>query len=913
MERIPPNEPADIVAMIAASRELMEQNRCPVRRGQHPKHHGLAWAEFVVSADIPAELRHGVFTNPGSRFQAWVRLSNGTRDDDRKADVHGMAVKLVGVPGAKLLPAEEDAETQDFVFMDSPQFFESDVLAVRRLTQAVVAANGPSAFKRMLVGLPAPVRRQLHLLVFHFLLGGRFGEFRRVQKATSQRPDDPLSITYWSATPYLLGDALVKYKAVPTTTVPLPLSDYEGRSPHRLQAAMQARLLAGPVRYELFVQTWVGPAETRTNVVENATTEWSEAAHRPVKVAELVFPAQTCFSHERVVLAEHLAFTPWHGLPAHRPVGGINRARRDVYAMSAALRHERNGVPPGEPTAAAPPPPAPVGLVPEPFDAGNLMYGWRNSLERYALTHAGWFWRACNKVRRLERLVNRVLINRAVSKCPARPHRLCMQSDYVSWDSLTDRTYTGRHLDPANSGWVAALPPIPQVLKLFERPPGVAHLSNKSTVLFAHFAQWFTDGFLRTARLPNGDPDWQRNTSNHEIDLSPVYGRTRAIAAALRRNDGSGKLRSQIVPAGPGRVGGEYPPYYFDQAKFDGPRDIDGLPFVDPAFDPVKKELFLLSAEKALLAHAPERLRTRFALGVERANSQIGYVMLNTLFLREHNRLCDVLKAKHPGWDDDRLYQTARNTVIVMVIKLVVEEYINHISPFHFQFRAQPASFYASRWNRTNWISLEFNLLYRWHGLVPDSLWVGRQCVPMQDTLFNNGLLMNTGLAAAFDAASHQPAGRVGLKNTHPYLVKEVEAPSLQLGRDAKLQGYNAYRQYAGYKPVERFEQITSDPSLQRELRALYGHPNNVELYVGLFAEDIQPGSAVPPLAGRLVAVDAFSQALTNPLLSEQVYRPDTFAEGWAALQQTHSLGDVLRRNIAAEPLTDPLVTMTQR
>jgi prostaglandin-endoperoxide synthase 2 len=48
-------------------------------------------------------------------------------------------------------------------------------------------------------------------------------------------------------------------------------------------------------------------------------------------------------------------------------------------------------------------------------------------------------------------------------------------------------------------------------------------------------------------------------------------------------------------------------------------------------------------------------------MGVERANVQVGYVMLNVLCLREHNRLCKLLVEKYPDWDDERLFQTARN------------------------------------------------------------------------------------------------------------------------------------------------------------------------------------------------------------------------------------------------------------
>ena len=55
---------------------------------------------------------------------------------------------------------------------------------------------------------------------------------------------------------------------------------------------------------------------------------------------------------------------------------------------------------------------------------------------------------------------------------------------------------------------------------------------------------------------------------------------------------------------------------------------------------------------------------------------------------------------------------------------------------------------------------------------------------------------------------------------------------------------------------------------MQSALRDIYGHVGRIEFYVGLFAEDPRPGSDLPGLMGRMVGIDAFSQALTNPLLA---------------------------------------------
>ena len=95
------------------------------------------------------------------------------------------------------------------------------------------------------------------------------------------------------------------------------------------------------------------------------------------------------------------------------------------------------------------------------------------------------------------------------------------------------------------------------------------------------------------------------------------------------------------------------------------------------------------------------------------------------------------------------------------------------------------------------------------------------------------------------------------------------------------------------------FDQITSDSIAQKHLKDLYGSVDNIEFYVGLYAEDVRPGSALGPLVGRLIGIDAFSQVLTNPLLANNIFNPDTFSPvGWEIIHETNSLEDIVHRNI---------------
>ena len=492
--------------------------------------------------------------------------------------------------------------------------------------------------------------------------------------------------------------------------------------------------------------------------------------------------------------------------------------------------------------------------------------GFRNKLQGFALTHFAWFWRLVGKIGPLERLVNAFLVNNAIYKTATRPYAFSTMSPYTSWDSLTDRTFSGRHL-PESTEDQSSLPPVDALVELFQRDRGTV-LSDKSTLVFPYFAQWFTDGFLRT----NHD-DWRKNTSNHEIDLSQLYGLNPTVTAKIRTGQG-GTLKSQ-------RIGQEeYPPYYYQ----------GGVP----------KPEFALMNISVMPGLSAERLDTLFAMGGERANVNIGYAMMNVLFLREHNRICGQLAKVYPQWNDERLFQTTRNILIVLLLKIVIEEYINHITPYYYKFKLQPDTSPNQRWRRQNWMSVEFNLLYRWHGLVPDTVQLGSTTLPVEDASFNNALITDRGLGACYEAATLQPAGRIGMRNTPAFLLR-TEKASLELGRYVRLRSYNDYRAACQYPRVTDFDQITGDSEIQGRLKQLYGHVDKIEFYAGLFAEDVREHSAVAPMIGRLVGVDAFSQALTNPLLSHNVYNKETFSPlGWEILHETKTLGQILARNSPA-------------
>jgi hypothetical protein len=88
---------------------------------------------------------------------------------------------------------------------------------------------------------------------------------------------------------------------------------------------------------------------TKNMPIEDPTIAWDERDSPYVPIARLEIPAQEFSTDVQNRFCEALSFAPWHGLPAHRPVGALNRVRRAVYLAVSQRRHARNAEPRHEP------------------------------------------------------------------------------------------------------------------------------------------------------------------------------------------------------------------------------------------------------------------------------------------------------------------------------------------------------------------------------------------------------------------------------------------------------------------------------------------------------------------------------------------------------------------------------------
>lgn len=464
-------------------------------------------------------------------------------------------------------------------------------------------------------------------------------------------------------------------------------------------------------------------------------------------------------------------------------------------------------------------------------------------------------------------------------------------SDYTSWPSLTRRDYSGRHMKPADPAYVQSLPPddpptatsVGQVTALFMRP-STGMKPSRSSVLFMFFAQWFTDSFLRFKW-----DDRRQNTSNHEIDLCQIYGLDEKTTTTLRAR---GPNREVLATLACRKIGGEeYPDLIYEKTPGGGERIKDHY-----------LDLPCVVEMNRLFPKFTDRFSHFYATGLEQGNSSIGYAAISTLFLREHNRLVEVLRKKNSTWDEERLFQTARNINIVILIKLVTEVYIAHLSNNSF-IKLEVGFAENEPWYRTNWIAAEFDLLYRWHSLIPDTVKAGNNNLDHTKYRCNNALLEQVGLAQLVSDTSTQMAGAISLENSPSYLIG-AEYAAIKMGRDIRLQPYNEYRKNFNLPPIASFQQLTDKVALQNKLSALYGGDiDKLEFIVGLYAEKPGGGRLYGDLMTAMVAYDAMTHIHTNPLLSKYIYNADTFTQdGLDIIEGTNSLDDLVKRNLANPP-----------
>ncbi len=364
LERVTPDEAETREALVVTMRGIAEttfRDYGHSVRSVHAKSHALLEGELTVLDSLPPELGQGMFARP-MVYPVVMRVSTNPGDilDDHVSAPRGLAVKVVGVEGERL-PGSEGAVTQDFVMANSPAFVAPDAkafLGSLKLLAATTdkAESGKMALSAALRG----VERALEAVGVESPLVTNMG---------GQPLTHPLGESFYSQAPLRYGDYMAKVMVAPVSPNLLALKDQPldlRGNPNGLRQAAIETLAGDGGEWEVRVQLCT---DLDRMPVEDASKQWpeDESPYRPVACIRI--PAQPAWSEARAAQADDgLAFSPWHGLLAHQPLGSVNRSRRPAYAAMSAFRAEHNGQPNPEPHAA-------VGLSNAPASAVGTTTG----------------------------------------------------------------------------------------------------------------------------------------------------------------------------------------------------------------------------------------------------------------------------------------------------------------------------------------------------------------------------------------------------------------------------------------------------------------------------------------------------------------------------------------------------------
>jgi hypothetical protein len=307
-------------------------------RSVHAKSHGLINAELHVLDNLSPALAQGLFAKPGN-YPVVMRLSTTPGDvlDDNVSTPRGLAVKIVGVQGPRLPGAEGDV-SQDFVLVNGPAFTAPNIKGfLKNLKLLAKTTDHGEALKKVLSaalrGIESVIEKAGGKSSTLISLGGH--------------PETHiLGETFYSQVPLLYGDYVAKVQIAPISTglvalkdAPLDMTD----KPNALREAVSEHFAGSGGEWELRVQLLTN---RDTMPIEDASVAWPEDESPFVPVGRISAPPQTTWSEVTNEASDHqLAFSPWQGLAAHRPLGSIMRARKLAYEMSKHFRAEHSHPP----------------------------------------------------------------------------------------------------------------------------------------------------------------------------------------------------------------------------------------------------------------------------------------------------------------------------------------------------------------------------------------------------------------------------------------------------------------------------------------------------------------------------------------------------------------------------------------
>ena len=289
-----------------------------------------------------------------------------------------------------------------------------------------------------------------------------------------------------------------------------------------------------------------------------------------------------------------------------------------------------------------------------------------------------------------------------------------------------------------------------------------------------------------------------------------------------------------------------------------------------------------------------------------RAAENIALTSMHTLFVREHNRLADEISSENPDSSDEEIYQQAREIVIAELQSITYNEYLPALlgEDVLSDYEGYDSSVDPSIVNEFSTAAFRFghSTLNETIGFYGNDGLDVEDSVVLADAFFNASLLEETGIDSVLKAGASTLSQETDLEvvdSLRNFLFGQpgsggfdLVALNIQRGRDHGLADFNSVREAIGLEAYESFDEITSDIELQGKLETLYGDVNNIDLWVGLLAEDHAEGSSLGETSTLIIA-DQFERLRDG----DRFYYENTMSDREIRQIENTTLADIIEQN----------------
>jgi hypothetical protein len=322
-------------------------------------------------------------------------------------------------------------------------------------------------------------------------------------------------------------------------------------------------------------------------------------------------------------------------------------------------------------------------------------------------------------------------------------------------------------------------------------------------------------------------------------------------------------------------------------------------------------------------------------------NGWVGLSLLHGLFALEHNAVCDRLKQRNPGWNDERLFQQSRLVVSALIAKIHTVEWSTSILPrplvstglranWHGLLRdaqnvlaglqdndllagipGSPTDHHTAPYSLTE----EFVSVYRMHPLMPDDYVLrsaasgaelGRYELPEMSGQRGRQIVRRFNLTDLFYSFGIAHPGAIRLHNYPRHLqnlVKDsgerfdVATVDIMRDRERGVPRYNQFRRMVHKQPYDTIEEMTDNPQWAQEIKHVYNNDiEKVDLMVGLMAEPLPEGMGFSDTAFRIFLLMASRRLKSDRFLSKD-YRPEVYTKEGIDWVENNTMIDVLKRH----------------